>query len=603
MQLNLVDWAVIVAYCAFALWVGVRFSGRASRNIDEYFVGGRSFKWWMAGTSIVATSFAADTPLVVSKFARIDGIYGNWFWWSVLLGGMITVFFFARLWRRAGVITDVEFIELRYEGRPAKALRAFLAVYGGIITNCVVMGWVITAMMKIIDVMLGWDKLTSIGVCLAITVGYTTLSGFWGVVVTDFVQFIIAMVGSISLAGIVLWRMGGPAEMVRQISATPGFEPKVFHFVPDWHTATNLAILTFAVQLTLMWWNVGQGGGYIAQRLFSTPSERDSALAALWFNFAHYVLRPWPWIIVGLASLVYLPIAPGEDPEAAYPMMIKMFLPVGLRGLMVASLLAAFMSTMDTQLNWGASYLVNDIYKRFIMKKASVRHYVAASRAAVLLLSVLAGLTAWQMNSIQGAWIYFGKITVGAGMVGMLRWYWWRINPWSEISALVSSFIVANGGIWLPWLNRIGLLPDRYMPHITWLYSSEAYAACFIVIVVVATAAWLIATFLTRPVSDAHLNAYFRKVRPGGWWAHIARANPDIVVRPVRRNWLGWLAGVACIYTGLFGVGHLCLARPLPGAVFLAVSAITGFYMVRVAGAAGEPVSEDVSLAECRAVK
>lgn len=598
MHLHWVDWLVILAYGVFALWVGLMFSGRAGRNIGEFFVGGRSFKWWIAGTSIVATSFAADTPLAVSGFIRHGGIYENWIWWSVAFGGMITVFFFARLWRRAGVITDVEFIELRYEGRPARALRAFMAVYGGIFTNCVTMGWVIVAMMKIIDVMLGWDKTTSIAVCLILAVAYTAMSGFWGVVVTDFIQFIIAMVGSIALAGILLWKLGGPAGMVEAVQQTPAFDPKVFHLIPDFSTAGKLVVVTFVVQLTIWWWSQAQGHGYVAQRLFSTPSERDSALAALWFNFAHYVLRPWPWIVVGLASIVFLPLAAGQDPEAAYPMMIRNHLPVGLRGLMVASLLAAFMSTMDTQLNWGASYLVNDIYKRFIRPGASSRHYVAASRVAVVLLAIFGAVAAWQTESIAGGWVYFSKITVGAGMVGMLRWYWWRVNPWSEISALAGSFVMANGGFWMPWLNRIGLLPDRFMPAINRLYSPDAYAPCLVVIVLTVTIIWIVATFVTRPVSDAHLTRFFRRVRPGGWWAHIARANPDVVVMPARRNWLGWLAGVACIYTGLFGVGHLCLARPLSGMAFLAVSAVTGWYMVRVAAQQGEPLREELAPAE-----
>ena len=580
MQLHWVDWIFIAAYCTGALLIGVFFARRAGRNIEEFFLGGRNFKWWLAGTSIVATTFAADTPLAVSKLARTGGIYQNWFWWSALMGGMLCVFFYARLWRRAGVVTDVEFIELRYEGRSAAVLRGFMAVYGGVLQNCVVMGWVILAMAKMCDVLLGWDKLTSIAVLLAITLVYSILSGFWGVVVTDFIQFAMAMTGSIALAGIVLWHMGGPAGMVAQIQATPDFQPRVFHFIPDFRTATRLALLTSVVQISVQWWGGGQGGGYIAQRLFSTSSERDSTLAALWFNFAHYVLRPWPWLIVGLASLVYFPSLPGGDAELAYPQMIAKFLPTGLRGLMVASLLAAFMSTMDTHLNWGSSYLINDLYRRFVVRGASPRHYVTASRVGVLILLGLGALAAWQSESITDAWVYLATLTAGAGLVGLLRWYWWRLNAWSEITALTGSFLVANGKLWAKLLDSLGLVEPELMARIEWFYSSDTYAIRLLVIIGVCAVLWLAVTFLTRPVSQAHLEAFFRRVRPGGWWAPVAAQCPDVAPDCARYGWLGWFAGVVCVYTGLFGVGYLCIARPMAGVACLVVSAVSGWFMV-----------------------
>ena len=585
MQLHWVDWILIAGYCVFALLVGVFFSRRAGRNMEEFFLGGRSFRWWLAGTSMVATTFAVDTPLAVSKLARTGGIYSNWFWWSALMGGMMCVFFYARLWRRAGVVTDIEFIELRYEGRPAAVLRGFMAVYGGVLQNCIVMGWVMLAMIKICDVMLGWPKLFSIAVLLGVTAIYSVLSGFWGVIVTDFIQFAMAMTGSITLAGIVLWKMGGPAGMVEQIQATPDFDPKLFHFVPDFATATKLALFTFIVQISIQWWGGGQGGGYIAQRLFSTSSERDSALSVLWFNFAHYVLRPWPWIIIGLASLVYFPTLPGGDAERAYPEMIAHFLPVGLRGLMVASLLAAFMSTMDTQLNWGASYLINDLYKRFMVRDASPAHYVSASRVAVLVLMACGALAAWQSETITGAWIYLVKLTAGAGFVGLLRWYWWRVNPWSEITALSGSLIIANGNLGARILYKTGLVSPELMGRIEWLYAAEQYTILLPIIIVTCTILWLAVTFLTQPVSEAHLEAFFRRVRPGGWWGHIAAKCPDVQTARARDGWFGWLAGVVCVYTGLFGVGYLCIARTFPGIACLAISAVTGWFMVSRASA------------------
>ncbi len=587
MQLNLVDWCFIVGYCVAAFGIGLYFSKRASRNISEFFIAGRNLPWWIAGTSIVATTFAADTPLAVAKLSRAQGIYGNWLWFGYLMGGMLCVFFYARLWRRAHILTDVEFIELRYSGRPASALRALMAVYSGVLRNCITMGWVMLAMVKICDVLLGWPKLISISVLVFIAFSYTVLSGFWGVVMTDFVQFIMSMTGSIALAVIVVCKLGGPAGMVDRIRAAPEFNPELLHFVPDFATATTLVIITFAVQLSVQWWPYAEGDGYIAQRLFAARNERHSMLAALWFNFAHYVLRPWPWIIVGLASVVYFSSAELVDPatgltdyERAYPMMLARFLPAGLRGLMVASLLAAFMSTMDTQLNWGASYLVNDLYRRFIRRDASARHYVAASRIAVCILMALAALTAWQSKTITGAWIYLAKLLAGACAVRLLRWYWWRVNAWSEISALAGSLVVTNGNLIARLLDRLGLVPPALMARIEWLYSSDAYAVLFVIIIVTCTAIWLTVTFLTRPVDNVRLEMFYRRVRPGGWWGAVAARCPDVTCEPVYGNWLGWLAGVVCIYSGLFGVGSLCLARPLAGTCLLITAAGAGWFML-----------------------
>ncbi|HOZ48759.1 MAG TPA: Na+:solute symporter [Candidatus Hydrogenedentes bacterium] len=587
MQLNWIDWVFIVGYCVVAFGVGVYFSKRASRDMSEFFVAGRNLPWWLAGTSIVATTFAADTPLAVSGLARGGGIYSNWFWWNGVMGGMLCVFFYARLWRRAGVITDVEFIELRYSGRQASVLRGFMAVYGGVLQNCIVMGWVMLAMTKICDVLLGWPKVTTIIVLMVITLAYTVMSGFWGVVMTDLVQFIMAMTGSIALAGIVLYNLGGPAGMVERIQASPDFKPELFHMTPDLATAGKLALITFIVQMALQWWGGGQGGGYLAQRLFATKNETHSALAALWFNFAHYVLRPWPWLIVGLGSVVYFSNADLFDPalaepdfEKAYPLMIARFLPVGLRGLMVASLLAAFMSTMDTQLNWGASYLVNDLYRRFIRRDANERHYVNVSRVAMLVLMGLGALTAWQSKTIGGAWIYLAKLTAGAGFVGLLRWYWWRVNAWSEISALLGSLVIANADLVAKLLDKAGLMPEVWMERITWLYSKEAYALLFAIIVVACTAIWLVVTFITEPVQREHLDRFYRRVRPGGWWGPMAVRCPDVAGTPAARGWVGCVAGTVCIYAGLFGVGYLCLARIALGLVFLAVCAVSGWLMV-----------------------
>ena len=592
MRLEAIDWAFIVGYGVFAFGVGIYFSRRANQSIEEFFVAGRSLPWWIAGTSIVATTFAVDTPLVIAGFIRTGGIYENWLWWCVLMGGMLSVFFYARLWRRAGILTDVEFMELRYTGRSAAVLRGMMAIYGGVLYNCVIMGWVILAMTKICEVLLGWDKVSSIAIMMTLALSYTLLSGFWGVVVTDFVQFIMAMFGSIALAGIVLWKMGGASGMIVQIQATEAFDPKVFHMVPDFKTAGKLALLTFLAQVSVQWWAKGQGDGYIVQRLFSTKDERHSMLAALWFNFAHYVIRPWPWIIVGLASLVYSPIVAGEDPELAYPKMIAEFLPVGLRGLMVASLIAAFMSTMDTHLNWGASYLINDLYKRFIVRDASPKHYVRASQVAMLILMVMGALTAWQSSSVTAVWKYFFVLTAGVGFVGLLRWYWWRVNAWSEISALASSFLIANGFLWARWADGFGLMSANAMSKIEWFYSGDAYPHRLTTIVLTCTVIWLGVTMLTRPVATDHLKMFYRRVRPGGWWGPIAESCPEVRREKSRGLWLGWISGVVCVYSGLFGVGYLCLAQPARAIACLAVAFLSGWYML--ASVSDEPSTSEV---------
>ena len=581
-QLDYLDWSFIIGYCVVAFGIGIYFSKRAGTNIENFFIAGRKLPWWLAGTSIVATTFAADTPLAVSGFIRKDGIYENWLWWNAAMAGMLCVFFYAKLWRRAGLITDVSFVELRYGGRAAAVLRGFYAVYGGVIANAIVMGWVMLAMAKICNVMLGWDRVTSVGVLLVLALSYTLLSGFWGVVMTDLIQFIIAMFGSITLAVIVLVKMGGPAEMVAKIRATADFDPKVLNLVPDMSSATSVSITTFVILVAALWWGGGQGGGYVVQRLLAAKNEKHSVLAALWFNFAHYVIRPWPWIIVGLASLVVFPIGEVADPEAAYPMMMAKFLPTGLRGLMVASFLAAFMSTMDTQMNWGASYLVNDLYKRFIYPNASSRHFVAVSRVACLAIALIGSLAAWQMESIKGAWIYLAVLGAGGGILGLLRWFWWRINAWAEITALVSSLIIANGNFILRGLTAIGLFPESAMPNVEVFYSGEWWAIRAISVLIVCTIIWVIVVHLTPPVAIEHLEKFYRQVRPGGWWGPVAARCGDVSSDGgLGFRWLGWLMGIGCIYGGLFGVGNLCLGRMGLGLGFIAGAIVAGYFCLK----------------------
>ena len=568
-----IDWMFIIGYCVLALLIGVWFSRRAGKSMQEYFVAGRTLPWWLAGTSIVATSFASDTPLFVSGVVRTQGIWGNWLWWAYAMGGMLCALFFARLWRRARIITDVELIELRYHGRPASALRAFLAVYSGVIINCYVMGWVMLAMVKVADVLLDWHPVTTLAVLTALALTYTVLSGFWGVVATDLLQFIIAMVGSITLAVIVVRHVGGPASLVDQISSRRGTDAGVLDMTPL-GGGDPIALTTFIVLLAALWWGNGQGGGYLAQRLFSTKNEKHAVLAMLWFCVAHYVLRPWPWIMVGLASIVVFSNTqlPDGDPEKAYPMMIARFLPDGMRGLMVASFLAAFMSTIDTHLNWGSSYLVNDLYKRFIRPDAEAKHYVLVARIACVVLIVLAACIAWQMESIKGAWQFIMVLGAGSALVGLLRWYWWRVNPWCEISAMIGALVLVNGTWWTRLSRWVGLIDDVTRDDLLWFYGGDMFAVRGLFIIIVCTALWLYVAYRTKPVPADHLEAFYRRVRPAGWWGPIATRCPDLQPpRDTAKRWLAWVSGVVSIYALLFGVGYLCLARITAGLAALAI--------------------------------
>ena len=406
MALTPLDWIVVGVYGAVVLAIGFGLARRAGASVEDYFVAGRSLPWWLAGTSMAATWFATDAPLATAALVRRQGVYGNWLWWYEAAGILMLTFFYARLWRRAGVLTDAEVIEIRYGGAPARALRCFSAVYQGLLKNAVVMGWVMLAMVKFSGVLLGWDPAVTLTVCVGLALAYTVASGLWGVVVTDLLQFVTGMLGATTLAGIVLVRFGGPSAMADAVREAPGAPPGALDLVPGAANASSLEIVSFLCLILILWLRSGQGDGYVAQRLFATRDERQAVKASLWFAFAGTVLLTWPWIVVGLGSLLVFPPtamdpALAADPELAYPMMIRDLMPAGLRGLMVATFLAAFMSTMDTHLCWGASYMVNDVYRRFLRRDRSERHYVAASRVAVVLLAAVAAAVAWQMDSIQ----------------------------------------------------------------------------------------------------------------------------------------------------------------------------------------------------------
>jgi len=554
MTLTLLDWTVIVGYFAFVMTIGVAYYHRAGSSLSNYFLSGRSLPWWLAGTSMVATTFAADTPLVVASLVANDGIAGNWIWWNAALGSILAVFLFARLWRRAGILTDVEFVELRYSGRPAAFLRGFRALYLGVPINLLIMGWVNLAMAKILLVTMGWNRLTAVLVSLAFTGLYSSISGLWGVVVGDFVQFGLAMVGTVVLAWFVLHtpEVGGINGL---LEALPN---STFQFLPTLGgnaspgEAFTLPFTTFIAFVGVQWWaswypgQEASGGGYIAQRMMSSKDERHSLLATLWFTIAHYCVRPWPWILVGLASVVLYPTA--TDREAAYVMALRDHLPEGWRGLLLAAFFAAYMSTIGTQLNWGCSYIINDFYRRFVRTRATEPHYIAASRVTTLLLMGLGGIVTFYLESIRQAWEFILESGAGIGLVLILRWYWWRVNAWSEITALIAA---VAGFIYLK------------------LFTEVAFPSSLLYLVAWTTMCWLLITFLTPAEPMEHLIRFYRRVRPGGpGWRRVARVAGEPEPEGIGMLFIDWVAGCSLVYSTLFGIGALLFRSTVAAAPY-----------------------------------
>jgi len=596
-SLHWIDWAIIVAYIGFSLSVGIYFSKRAASNTEEYFLSGRSLPWWVVGTSMVATTFAADTPLAITEFVRGPGIWQNWFWWNLLMGSLLGVFLFSRLWRRAEVLTDNELLEIRYSGKPAAFLRAFKAGYFSILYNFIVMGWVINAMASVVSVMLNMDKWTAVWLCVFIALVYAILSGFWGVVVTDLVQFCIAIFGSIALAIIALDYVGGMDDLLLKLSQLMGSDAvnentlKFIPPVPDaaYNTTTfwESPFSKFLIFITVMWWSHHgtDGGGYIIQRMSSAKNERHALLATLWFNLAHYALRVWPWIIVAIVSIVMFPMIPASYSElgvkAGYPLVMNTLLGPGLKGILIVSFLAAFMSTIDTHLNWGASYLINDIYKRFFKPNESEKHYVFIGKIITVVLMILAAFTALKMQSISKAWEFIFSMGAGIGLVLILRWFWWRINAWSEITALATSIIITITLELIAWSQTIsagetyslfGAAPVLF--GITLQVHHK-----LIIIVPCAIIAWVSVTFMTRPEPTDQLKIFYERVQPGGWWAPITK-DFEHTIQPVSKGIIvQWIAGIMMIYGFTFGIGNL-IFNNFSNAVLLIGCAFIGSYLI-----------------------
>jgi SSS family solute:Na+ symporter len=596
MNLTAIDWAIVVAYFVLSTIIGLIFTKRGGESLDEYFLSGRQVPWWLAGAAMVATTFAADTPLVVTGLVATKGVAGNWLWWNLVMSGMLTVFFFARLWRRARVMTDVEFAEIRYGGKPAAFLRGFRAVYLAIPINLIIMGWVTRAMIKILTISLGVSPYLAVGICFVITVVYSVAAGLWAVLWTDLVQFVIKMSAVIVLAVYAVSAVGGIDALKTKVAAHFGSETAALSVMPIKFAEGGIQayawmpLLSLTVFLTVQWWAAWYpgaepgGGGYVAQRIFSAKTERDGVLATLFFQIAHYALRPWPWIITGLATVVLYPTL--QDKESGYVHAFVDLLPTPWRGFMMAGFAAAYMSTIGTHLNWGASYLVSDFYKRFLKPNETQKHYVKIGRITTVCLFLASiGVTS-VLSSVEQAWKFLLALGAGTGLVYILRWYWWRINVWSEISAMVSSFCVSLYLFGVPntilrWLGVSAQLP---IPGLVTQGGPNGDAWLMLITVGITTVVWMTATALTSPEPADVLDAFYRRVRPGGpGWATVSRRT-GFGREPIPGGalaWTNWVAGIIAVYTTLFGIGKLIFGYTGLGLGMLFVAVLAFAWIAR----------------------
>jgi len=579
MHLAPLDWAIVVASVVLSFIPALVLARRAGSSTAEFFTSGRAAPWWLIGVSMVATTFSTDTPNLVTNLIREKGVANNWLWWSFLLTGMATVFFYARLWRRSGVMTDLEFYEVRYSGRAATLVRGFRALYLGLFFNCAIMATVNLAAAKIANVVLGWPIGKTLLICALINVAFAATSGLWGVLVTDFIQFGIAMTGAIALAVFSLRQpqIGGLAGLIAKT------DPKTLNLLPDF-SDWGLTVSVLIMPLTVQWWSVWYpgaepgGGSYIAQRMLAAKSERDALSGTLFFNVAHYAIRSWPWIIVALCSIIIFPslddIArtfPYVDPklighDMAYPAMLK-FLPTGFLGVMIAGMLAAYVSTISTHLNWGTSYLVHDFYRRFLKPGADERHYVMVGRLVTAALMLVAAMFTLVLDSARQAFELLLSVGAGTGLLYLLRWFWWRINAWSEIAAMVSSFLLA---ITYATLAKMGHPVNG--------------AVALLTSVGITTLVWVTTALLTEPTEHARLVSFYRLVRPAGpGWRHVqadAGVGPSSDSLP--QALLGWVLGIAFIYSALFGTGSFLYGRTPQALIFLGVFAVSGIWLINL---------------------
>lgn len=578
MQLTTLDWIIVAVSIAVSFMPAVWLARRAGSSTAEFFTSGRAAPWWLVGVSMVATTFSTDTPNLVTNIVREGGVAGNWVWWAFLLTGMSTVFFYARLWRRLGVLTDLEFYELRYSGPAARWVRGFRALYLGAVFNIVIMASVNLAAAKIANVLLGWSMGQTLLVCGVINVAFAATSGLWGVLVTDFIQFGIAMGGSFAAAYYSLQHpaVGGLESLMTRIPpATLAMVPEL----TDWSVSLPLLVVPLAVQWWSTWYPGSEpgGGSYVAQRMLAARTERDAMAGTLLFNVAHYALRPWPWILVALASMLVFPglddiraALPHVDPalvghDMAYPAMLT-FLPAGVLGVMVAGLLAAYVSTISTHLNWGTSYLVHDLYRRFVRTDATERHYVMAGRLVTALLMIAAGLLTLVLESARATFDLLLSIGAGTGLLYLLRWYWWRINAWSEIAAMTSSFVLALA---VMFAQRSGIAAPSYVT--------------LVATVATTTMVWLAVTWMTAPTDRGTLERFYRHVRPAGpGWTDVRASCGNLApADDLGTAFSGSVASCVLVYSALFGTGHLLMGHAAAAAVAAVIFAGSAAVMLR----------------------
>jgi SSS family solute:Na+ symporter len=592
MHLQLIDWVIVALSLGVCFIPALFFGKRAGKSTSEFFVSGRSVPWWLAGLSMVATTFSSDTPNLVTDIVRRNGVAGNWVWWAFVLTGMSTVFFYAQLWRRSGVMTDLEFYEIRYSGKAASFVRGFRSVYLGLFFNCMIMATVNLAACKIAGVLFGLPRWQTLLICGVLNVVFAAHSGLWGVLVIDMIQFFIKMTAVIAAAyfALQLPEVGGLHGLVEKVSALKGPNGvNYLNILPDFTNNWDLAVAVFIMPIAVQWWAVWYpgaepgGGSYIAQRMLASKSEKDSLGAVLFFNLAHYVLRPWPWILVGLCSLILYPqlsdiqaAFPHLDPslighDTAYPAMLK-FLPVGFIGLMVGGLIAANSSTILTHLNWGASYLVHDFYQRFVCKDKSEKHYVMAGRLVTILLFFCASGTVYLLDTAKDAFDIILQVGAGTGLLYLVRWFWWRVNAWCEVVAMVSSFAVS---IVLLIMHRAG----------TDLSTHKG----LLVTVGVTSVCWIATAFLGPETDRKTLVEFYRKVKPfGPGWSEIRKeagvslAEAKATGQNIPLGMLGWVAGCVVIWSALFTVGNFLYGRINFALMLLGVFILSGFVLLRV---------------------
>jgi Na+/proline symporter len=607
MRLTALDWIIALIAVAVCFAPALFFGKRSSKNTSEFFASGRSVPWWLAGLSMVATTFSSDTPNLVTDIVRRNGVAGNWVWWAFTLTGVATVFFYARLWRRSGVLTDLEFYEIRYSGTAAGAVRGFRAVYLGLLFNCLIMATVNLAACKIAGILFGlerWQTLLFVGL---LNVVFAAHSGLWGVLVIDMIQFFIKMTAVIAAAyfALRLPQVGGLGGLIDKLSAIKGPEGiNYLNVLPDFTNNWDMALGVFIIPIAVQWWAVWYpgaepgGGSYIAQRMLASKSERDSLGAVLFFNIAHYVLRPWPWILVALCSIIVYPqlsdikaAFPNLDPnllghDIAYPAMLK-FLPIGFVGLMVGGLVAANSSTILTHLNWGASYLVHDFYRRFINSGAEERHYVFAGRVATIALFFLSSGMVFVLDTAKDAFDVILQVGAGTGLLYLVRWFWWRVNAWCEVVAMISSFLV----------SAAFLILEKQQ-----VYSTTS-AKRLIITIAVTTACWLLAAYFAPQTDRKTLIEFYRKVRPAGpGWeairreAGISKDEAAETGESIPMALVGWVSGCAVIWSALFTVGNFLYGRYNYALALGAVFVISGMILIRVINRLWTSKSERVAV-------